>query len=185
MAGSPPGMALWIKVCGITCVEDAWACASKPARTRIGVNFVESSKRRVDAATGRASRDAVGGSRRGGRRGRRSLSRRARRAPRAHGHRLAPAPRQRVAGPRSRAPAVTPTRRCASRRPPTSKRRGAFPASACSPTPRSRVSSAGPAESFDWTLVTRARGRAPARSRGGPPARKRRRSGGYRAAVRR
>src|SRR5262245_27333737 len=52
-------MALWIKVCGVTSVEDALAAVEAGADA-VGVNFVEGSKRRVDVAVARAVRDAVG-----------------------------------------------------------------------------------------------------------------------------
>ena len=52
-------MALFIKVCGITSVEDALVAVEAGA-TAIGVNFVTSTKRRVDIETGRAVREAVG-----------------------------------------------------------------------------------------------------------------------------
>jgi phosphoribosylanthranilate isomerase len=52
-------MALWIKVCGITNVEDA-RMALDAGADAIGVNFVPSSKRRVDVDVGRAVREAVG-----------------------------------------------------------------------------------------------------------------------------
>jgi phosphoribosylanthranilate isomerase len=53
-------MALWIKVCGITSVEDALLALDAGADA-LGVNFVQSSKRCVDAAVARTVRDAVGG----------------------------------------------------------------------------------------------------------------------------
>jgi phosphoribosylanthranilate isomerase len=52
-------MALFVKVCGVTSVEDALVAVEAGA-TAIGVNFVASSKRLVDVATGRAVREAVG-----------------------------------------------------------------------------------------------------------------------------
>lgn len=52
-------MALWIKVCGVTNVEDALVAVEAGADA-VGVNFVESSKRLVDAATARAIQQAVG-----------------------------------------------------------------------------------------------------------------------------
>lgn len=51
-------MALWIKVCGITSVEDALLALDAGADA-LGVNFVQSSKRCVDAAVGRAVCDAA------------------------------------------------------------------------------------------------------------------------------
>lgn len=52
-------MAVWIKICGITSVEDALLALDAGADA-IGVNFVPSSKRFVDVSVGRAVRDAVG-----------------------------------------------------------------------------------------------------------------------------
>jgi phosphoribosylanthranilate isomerase len=52
-------MALWIKICGVTSVEDALA-ALEAGADAIGVNFVPSSKRYVELGVGRAIRDAVG-----------------------------------------------------------------------------------------------------------------------------
>lgn len=52
-------MALWIKVCGVTSVEDALLALDAGADA-LGVNFVPSSKRFVDVALGRAVREAVG-----------------------------------------------------------------------------------------------------------------------------
>jgi phosphoribosylanthranilate isomerase len=52
-------MRLWIKICGITSVEDALLVARAGADA-IGVNFVKSSKRYVDVETGAAIREAVG-----------------------------------------------------------------------------------------------------------------------------
>ena len=52
-------MALWIKICGVTSVEDAFA-ALEAGADAIGVNFVPSSKRYVEPNVGRAVRDAVG-----------------------------------------------------------------------------------------------------------------------------
>ena len=53
-------MALWIKICGLTNVEDALLAVSAGADA-IGVNFVKTSKRCVEVETGRAIRDAVAG----------------------------------------------------------------------------------------------------------------------------
>jgi phosphoribosylanthranilate isomerase len=52
-------MALWLKICGITSVEDALDAVEAGADA-IGVNFVPTSKRFVDVPVGRAVRDAVG-----------------------------------------------------------------------------------------------------------------------------
>jgi len=52
-------MGLWIKICGITNVEDALAALDAGADA-LGVNFVSSSKRLVDVAVGLAVREAVG-----------------------------------------------------------------------------------------------------------------------------
>jgi phosphoribosylanthranilate isomerase len=52
-------MTLWIKVCGITSVEDA-VLALDAGADALGVNFVPSSKRFVDLAIGRAVCEAVG-----------------------------------------------------------------------------------------------------------------------------
>ena len=52
-------MALWIKVCGVTNVEDALVAVEAGADA-VGVNFVDRSKRLVDAATARAVERAVG-----------------------------------------------------------------------------------------------------------------------------
>jgi len=52
-------MALWIKICGLTSVEDALAALAAGADA-LGVNFVPSSKRYVELGVGRAIRDAVG-----------------------------------------------------------------------------------------------------------------------------
>jgi phosphoribosylanthranilate isomerase len=52
-------MALWIKVCGITSVEDALLALGAGADA-LGVNFVQSSKRCIDVTVGRAVREAVG-----------------------------------------------------------------------------------------------------------------------------
>jgi len=48
-----------VKICGVTTVDQALACAELGADA-IGVNFVESSPRRIDVATARAIADAVG-----------------------------------------------------------------------------------------------------------------------------
>jgi phosphoribosylanthranilate isomerase len=53
-------MPLWVKICGVTTVEDALLAADAGADA-IGVNLVPSSKRFVDTATARAIRTAVGG----------------------------------------------------------------------------------------------------------------------------
>lgn len=50
----------YVKICGITRVEDAVLCVEAGA-TAIGLNFVPTSKRRVDTATARAIADAVKG----------------------------------------------------------------------------------------------------------------------------
>jgi phosphoribosylanthranilate isomerase len=52
-------MALWIKICGITSVEDALVALDAGADA-VGVNFVSSSKRFVDVSVGRAVLEAVG-----------------------------------------------------------------------------------------------------------------------------
>lgn len=52
-------MALWIKICGLTSVEDA-LLALEAGADALGVNFVPSSKRFVELDVGRAIRDAVG-----------------------------------------------------------------------------------------------------------------------------
>jgi phosphoribosylanthranilate isomerase len=49
-----------IKICGVTTVEQALACAAAGADS-IGVNFVPSSPRRVDDARARAIVEAIGG----------------------------------------------------------------------------------------------------------------------------
>lgn len=51
---------LYVKICGITRVEDALACVALGA-TAIGLNFVPGSKRHVSEATARAIADAVRG----------------------------------------------------------------------------------------------------------------------------
>jgi phosphoribosylanthranilate isomerase len=53
-------MALWIKVCGVTSVEDALVALDAGADA-LGVNFVASSKRFVDVSVGRAVREAAKG----------------------------------------------------------------------------------------------------------------------------
>lgn len=53
-------MSLWIKICGVTSVDDALLAVDAGADA-VGVNFVETSKRLVDAAMGRAVQKAVGG----------------------------------------------------------------------------------------------------------------------------
>ena len=50
-----------IKICGVTTVEQALACAALGVDA-IGVNFVDSSPRRVDVQTARAIADALGSS---------------------------------------------------------------------------------------------------------------------------
>jgi phosphoribosylanthranilate isomerase len=52
-------MALWIKVCGITSVDDASAALDAGADA-LGVNFVPRSKRYVDVTAARRVREAVG-----------------------------------------------------------------------------------------------------------------------------
>jgi phosphoribosylanthranilate isomerase len=52
--------ALWIKVCGVTSVEDALVALDAGADA-LGVNFVASSKRFVDVSVGRAVREAAKG----------------------------------------------------------------------------------------------------------------------------
>jgi len=52
-------MSLWVKICGVTTVEDALLTVAAGADA-IGVNLVPTSKRFVDAATARAIRIAVG-----------------------------------------------------------------------------------------------------------------------------
>jgi phosphoribosylanthranilate isomerase len=53
-------MSLWVKICGVTSVEDARLAVSAGANA-VGVNLVRSSKRRVDEETARRIVDAVGG----------------------------------------------------------------------------------------------------------------------------
>src|SRR6186713_159526 len=53
-------MALWIKVCGVTSLEDALVALDAGADA-LGVNFVPSSKRFVDVSVGRAVREAAEG----------------------------------------------------------------------------------------------------------------------------
>jgi phosphoribosylanthranilate isomerase len=52
-------MAVWIKICGITSVEDARMAVAAGADA-VGVNLIPSSKRAVDIATARAVREAIG-----------------------------------------------------------------------------------------------------------------------------
>jgi phosphoribosylanthranilate isomerase len=52
-------MAHWIKICGVTSVEDAIA-ALEAGADAIGVNFIPSSKRFVEVRVGRAIREAIG-----------------------------------------------------------------------------------------------------------------------------
>ena len=54
-------MAVWVKICGITCVEDAQMVVEAGADA-IGVNLIPSSKRAVDWNTARTLREAVGAS---------------------------------------------------------------------------------------------------------------------------
>jgi phosphoribosylanthranilate isomerase len=53
-------MSVWVKICGVTNVEDA-LLAVEAGADAVGVNLVQSSKRAVDAATARAVRLAVNG----------------------------------------------------------------------------------------------------------------------------
>lgn len=55
-----PGGGPWVKVCGVTCPEDALASVRAGADA-IGLNFVPSSRRYVDRRTARAIADAVRG----------------------------------------------------------------------------------------------------------------------------
>jgi phosphoribosylanthranilate isomerase len=52
-------MSLWIKICGVTTVSDA-ELAVRAGADAVGVNFVPSSKRRIDEATAREIVRAVG-----------------------------------------------------------------------------------------------------------------------------
>ena len=52
-------MSLWIKICGVTTVDDA-ELAVRAGADAVGVNFVPSSKRRIDEATARDIVEAVG-----------------------------------------------------------------------------------------------------------------------------
>jgi phosphoribosylanthranilate isomerase len=54
-------MAPWVKICGITSVDDAEVAVAAGADA-IGLNFVESSRRRVERAAARAICDRVRGS---------------------------------------------------------------------------------------------------------------------------
>src|SRR5262245_2774323 len=56
---SGPTMALWITICGITNVHDAHH-ATASGTTAIGLDFGESSKRRIDVATATSIRRAIG-----------------------------------------------------------------------------------------------------------------------------
>jgi len=53
-------MRLWVKICGVTSVDDALHALDAGADA-VGVNLVESSPRCVEVATARAVREAVGG----------------------------------------------------------------------------------------------------------------------------
>jgi phosphoribosylanthranilate isomerase len=53
-------MSVWVKICGITSVEDANVVLDAGADA-VGLNFVPSSKRRVDVATARRVRESVAG----------------------------------------------------------------------------------------------------------------------------
>ena len=50
----------FVKICGITRVEDAMLCVDARA-SAIGLNFVPGSKRRIDEATARGIVEAVKG----------------------------------------------------------------------------------------------------------------------------
>jgi phosphoribosylanthranilate isomerase len=55
-----PGARPWLKICGITCAEDARLAVDAGADA-IGLNFVASSKRYIDEPTARLIADAVRG----------------------------------------------------------------------------------------------------------------------------
>lgn len=59
-AGVPSGMALWIKICGVTSTEDAERVAEAGADA-VGLNLVQKSKRYVDEVTARRVIAAVAG----------------------------------------------------------------------------------------------------------------------------
>jgi phosphoribosylanthranilate isomerase len=55
-----PGARPWLKICGITCPDDARLAVDAGADA-LGLNFVPTSKRRIDEQTARAIADAVRG----------------------------------------------------------------------------------------------------------------------------